>query len=123
MTQQNKLRLEIPPQLTASYSNATIITQTNSEFVYDFIQILPSDPRAKVQTRVVMTPTNAKLFMRALEQNIRVFEEKHGEISVPPQPVSLADHLFGMVKQGEGGQDDASASVSETDTPPQNSDS
>jgi hypothetical protein len=49
-----------------------------------------------------MTPANAKLFLNALSENLIRFEEKHGEISLPPQPVSLADQLFGGLKSTEG---------------------
>jgi hypothetical protein len=95
---QRQLRLEIPANLNAIYSNAVIISQTNTEIVMDFLQVMPNDPRARVQTRVVMTPVSAKSFLKALEQNLSRFEEKHGEIPLPPQPTSLADQLFGTVK-------------------------
>lgn len=95
---QRQLRLELPASLSAVYSNAVIISQTNTEIVMDFLQVMPNDPRARVQTRVVMTPVSAKSFLKALEQNLTRYEEKHGEIILPPQPSSLADQLFGTVK-------------------------
>src|SRR5664279_3770936 len=94
-TNNRQVRLEIPANLSAIYSNAVIVSQTTSEIVLDFLQMMPNDPRARVQTRVVMTPTNAKLFLKALENNLAHFEEKNGEISVPSQPGTLADQLFG----------------------------
>ncbi len=93
-----QLRLEIPTNLSATYANAAIVSQTTSEIVFDFLQVMPNDPRARVQTRVVMTPINAKLFMKALENNLAKYEEKHGEIPTPSQPGSLADQLFGGLK-------------------------
>lgn len=107
MTQQppannRQMRLEIPANLSATYANAVIVSQTTSEIVLDFLQIMPNDPRARVQTRVVMTPTNAKMFLKALESNLARYEEKHGEITVPQQPSTLADQLFGSIKpEGE----------------------
>jgi hypothetical protein len=105
MTQQpqspRQLRLEIPATLSTTYSNATMISQTHSEIVLDFIQILPNDPRARVQARVVLTPANAKMFLQALETNLKRFEEKHGEITTPPTPISLADQLFGTIRSGD----------------------
>jgi hypothetical protein len=98
---QRQLRLELPANLNAVYSNAVIISQTNTEIVFDFLQVMPNDPRARVQTRIVMTPTSAKSFLRALEQNLSRYEEKHGEITLPPQPISLADQLFGTIKPGD----------------------
>ncbi len=109
MTQQpprRGLRLEIPANLPATYSNATMVTQTHSEFVVDFLQVLPNDPRARALQRIVLTPATAKLLLGALTTQIERFEEKHGEISLPPQPISLADHLFGQIKPDdeEGGE-------------------
>ena len=102
MTQPPKpsrqLRLEIPATLNSTYANAVIVSQTHSEIVLDFIQVLPNDPRARVQQRVVMTPANAKLFLKAFETNLERYEQKHGEISLPPTPVSLADQLFGQIR-------------------------
>lgn len=99
--QQRKLNLEIPSNLSATYSNAVIVSQTHSEIIMDFLQILPNDPRARVQSRIVMTPANAKMFLKALEQNLSRFEDVHGEINLPPQPPSLADQLFGGFKGEE----------------------
>jgi hypothetical protein len=96
--QQRQLRLEIPANLNAIYANAVIISQTNTEIVMDFLQVMPNDPRARVQSRVVMTPVSAKSFLKALEQNLTRYEEKHGEIVLPAQPASLADQLFGVIK-------------------------
>lgn len=103
---QRKLQLEIPANMSGVHANAVIISQTHSEIVMDFIQILPNDGRARVQTRVVMTPANAKLFLRALTTNLERFETAHGEIDLPPQPTSLADQLFGGLKPEDdrGGQ-------------------
>ncbi len=104
MTQPHQIRLEIPANLTAIYANAAIVNQTMSEIILDFLQILPNDPRARVQTRIVMTPTNAKLFLNAQQANLARYEETHGEIPVPPQQPgnTLADQLFGTIKpEGE----------------------
>ncbi|MBN8591756.1 MAG: DUF3467 domain-containing protein [Anaerolineae bacterium] len=89
-----QVNLELPAGLTAIYSNAVVISQTLSEVVLDFVQVMPNDPRARVLSRIVMTPTAAKLFLQALGTNITQFEGLHGEIKVPPQPPSLADQLF-----------------------------
>jgi hypothetical protein len=93
-----QMRIEIPANLSAVYANAAIINQTHSEIILDFLQIMPNDTRARVQTRIALTPANAKLFLQALQQNLDKFEEKHGEITLPPKPVSLADQLFSTLK-------------------------
>jgi hypothetical protein len=105
-----QLRLEIPANLNAIYSNAVVVSHTSNEIVLDFTQIMPNDPRARVQQRIVMTPVGAKLFLNALEENLGRFEKKYGEVNLPPKPVSLAEQLFGNLKQTdddeEPGQDD-----------------
>ena len=93
----NRLRIEYPATLNATYSNAAIINSTQSEIIIDFMQILPNDPRARVQARVAMTPANAKLLLNALQERVAHFEQLNGEIKVPLRPPSLADQLFGSV--------------------------
>ena len=97
-----QLKLELPANLSAVYSNAVMISQTNVEIVLDFLQVMPNDPRARVQSRVVMTPTGAKAFLNALTQNLERYEQKHGEIELPPTATSLADQLFGGIKPEDG---------------------
>jgi hypothetical protein len=111
--QPGQFRLEIPNNLTASYANAAMVSQTHSEIILDFIQVLPNDPRARVQTRVAMTPANAKLFLQALQTNLERFEKKHGTISLPPKPVTLADQLFEAVKPDDENGDNISDTSAE----------
>ena len=96
--QQRQVRLEVPNTLNATYSNTVIISHSGSEVVMDFVQVMPNDTRARVQSRVVMTPANAKLFLRALGENLTRYEERNGEIKLPPQPPSLADQLFSNIR-------------------------
>ena len=103
---KRQVRLEIPANLNANYANAVVISQTHSEIIFDFIQVMPNDPRARVQTRVAMTPANAKSMLNALKTNLERFEAKHGEISMPPKPESLADQLFGNVQNDDDSDDD-----------------
>ena len=65
------------------YANFAVITHSPSEFVLDFARILPGTPKAKVYTRIVMTPHSVKLLNKTLEDNIRKFEDKFGEIKIP----------------------------------------
>ena len=100
---KREIKLEIPANLNAVYTNAAIISQTKHEIVFDFVQILPNDPRARIQSRVVMTPSSAKALMQALQKNIELYEQTNGEISTPPPPETLADQLFGSVKPEDEG--------------------
>ena len=63
-----------------TYANLTLITHSTSEFVLDFARRMPGAPKAKVHARVVMTPPNAVILLRALEKNIASFEERFGKI-------------------------------------------
>lgn len=108
MTQQpppRSLRLEIPANLAATYANATMVTQTHSELIVDFMQLLPNDPRARVLQRTILTPATAKLLLNALNEQVERFEAKHGPIELPEQPISLADRLFGQIRPDEEGTD------------------
>lgn len=96
-----QVRLEIPSKLDATYANAVLISQTHSEIIMDFAQFLPNTPQARVQSRIIMTPANAKSFLQALQTNLQNFEAKHGEIELPPKPQSLADQLFRGIKSDD----------------------
>ena len=85
--------LEIPPELSVEYVNLVRISHSPSELVFDFAQMLPGSSPAQVQSRIVMSPLGAKLFQRALAENLAKYESAFGEISVPGGG-SLADNLF-----------------------------
>ncbi len=90
---QPQFQLEIPPDLEMIYSNFAVITHSASEIVMDFARVLPNSPRHRVHARILMTPLNAKLLARALNENLAKYEAQFGEIIVPEGP-SLADALF-----------------------------
>lgn len=78
----NKINIELPENVADGvYSNLAVITHSNSEFVCDFVQMMPGMPKAKVRSRVVMTPENAKRLMNALKDNINKYEAVKGKIS------------------------------------------
>lgn len=106
---QRRFNLEIPADLAATYANFAIITHSPWEVFLDFAQILPNVPKARVQARLVLTPTNAKMLLTALQDNIARYEDQHGEIKVPSRPQTLADQLFGAIRpldeSGNGPED------------------
>ena len=69
-----------------TYSNLAIINHSVSEFVVDFINIMPGAPKAKVKSRIILTPQHAKRFVKALNENVTRFEDAHGEIKDYEQP-------------------------------------
>ena len=75
------LNIELTEEVAEGiYSNLAIINHSPSEFVLDFIQMMPGVHKAKVKTRVILTPQHAKRLMKALTDNITKFESQHGEI-------------------------------------------
>ena len=100
--QQNKGKLNIElPEETAqgTYSNLAIITHSPAEFVVDFIKVMPGVPKAKVKSRVVLTPEHAKRFMRALQDNVAKYESEHGPIKHTEGPPPLPMNFGGPTAQ------------------------
>jgi hypothetical protein len=87
------LNVEIPADLEMIYSNFAVITHSASEIIIDFARILPNTPRPAVHARILMTPLNAKLLLRALAENVEKYEAQFGPINIPGGG-SLADALF-----------------------------
>ncbi|MGD8402506.1 MAG: DUF3467 domain-containing protein [Anaerolineales bacterium] len=86
-------KLENPQELSTVYSNLARIAHSPADIVIDFAHLLPGEKSATVSARVLMTPMSAKLFLRALADNISRYEAAFGEIKVPVNS-SLADSLF-----------------------------
>jgi hypothetical protein len=83
----NQLNIEISEEVADGiYSNLAIITHSNSEFVLDFVRVMPGVPKAKVKARVLLTPQHAKRLMRALADNVQKFEAVHGPIRETDMP-------------------------------------
>jgi hypothetical protein len=81
--QQNQINIELSEEVAeGTYSNLVMIAHSNSEFVLDFIRMMPGVPKAKVKSRVVMTPEHAKRLLGALNDNIKKYEANFGSISV-----------------------------------------
>lgn len=77
----NKLNIELNEDVADGiYSNLAIISHSSSEFVFDFIKIMPGMPKAKVKSRILMTPEHAKRLITALQDNINKFEATHGKV-------------------------------------------
>jgi len=85
--------LEYPPDLVTKYVNMVRIVHSPTEIIFDFAHLLPGDAHTKVQARVLMTPLSAKLFLRAITENVAKYEASFGDINVPGEP-TLADRLF-----------------------------
>lgn len=79
---ENQLNIELSEEIAEGiYSNLAIITHSNSEFVLDFIRVMPGVPKARVKSRIILTPEHARRLLTALEDNIEKFEDQHGRIT------------------------------------------
>ena len=90
--QQEQINIELDEKIAEGiYSNLAIINHSSSEFVLDFVSIMPGIPKAKVKSRIVLTPRHAKRLMKAIGENIHRFEVAHGEIKDTEQtPIPLS---------------------------------
>jgi hypothetical protein len=94
----NPLNIELSDEIAQGvYSNLAIITHSASEFIIDFVRVMPGIPKAQVKSRIVLTPDHAKRLLLALQDNISKFESAHGNIKLaeggnmgmPPFPMNF----------------------------------
>jgi len=90
----NQISIELKEDIAqGTYSNLAIITHSSSEFVLDFVRIMPGIPKAEVKSRIILTPEHAKRLLLALKDNLTKYEAAHGEITlkgegfIPPIPM------------------------------------
>ncbi|WP_267739553.1 DUF3467 domain-containing protein [Myroides injenensis] len=93
---QNHFNIELD-EATAegTFSNLAIINHSTTEFVVDFVNIMPGVPKAKVKSRIILTPQHAKRLLSALSENIQRFESANGEIKDVDSPYNLSSVNFG----------------------------
>ncbi|MFD2873840.1 DUF3467 domain-containing protein [Mucilaginibacter ximonensis] len=97
---QNQLNIELSEEVAeGTYSNLAIITHSNQEFVLDFIRIMPGTPKAKVKSRIIITPEHAKRLLTALEDNIEKYEAVNGRIKVQQDPSGFPMNFGGTMGQ------------------------
>src|SRR6201986_2937590 len=77
----SQLNIEISEEVAeGEYANLAIIKHSHAEFVIDFVTVMPGTPKSKVKSRIILTPQHAKRFMKALTENIGLFEAGNGNI-------------------------------------------
>ncbi len=83
MEQKNEINIELKEDIAqGTYSNLAIITHSSSEFVVDFVRMMPGVPKAQVKSRIILTPEHAKRLLMALQENISKYEAAYGPIKV-----------------------------------------
>lgn len=90
----NQINIELSEEIAEGvYANLAMIAHSNSEFVIDFIRLMPGVPKAKVKSRIVITPEHAKRLLAALEENVRKYEDTFGTIKstneLPKFPINF----------------------------------
>ena len=92
----NHIDIELTEEIADGiYSNLAIISHSNSEFVIDFIRLLPGVPKAKVKSRILLSPQHAKRLHQALYETIRKFEAQFGEIEMQESAPQFPPMSFG----------------------------
>ncbi len=90
--EENQINIELSEEMAEGvYANLVMIAHSNSEFVLDFIRLMPGVPKAKVKSRVILTPEHAQRLLLALQDNISKYEDNFGEIreSIDPVPFPM----------------------------------
>jgi hypothetical protein len=91
---EQQINIELSEDIAEGiYANLAMIAHSNSEFVVDFIRLMPGVPKAKVKSRIIMTPDHAKRLLAALKDNIEKYENSFGKINsgggVPQFPLNF----------------------------------
>jgi len=79
----NEIQIELSDEMAqGTYANLAIISHSQSEFIMDFVRIVPGTPKAKVKSRIILTPDNAKRLLFALQDNLKKFDEQISQNAV-----------------------------------------
>ena len=90
----NEISIELPEEIAEGvYANLSIISHSNTEFILDFIRLVPNVPKAKVKSRVIMSPQQTKRLLQALRENIKRYEATNGiikeDMNTMPYPMNF----------------------------------
>ncbi|QKG57746.1 DUF3467 domain-containing protein [Hymenobacter sp. BRD128] len=97
-TDPNALNIELSEAIAeGEYANLVLIAHSTSEFVVDFIRMMPGAPKAKVKARIILTPEHAKRLLSALEENIQRFEQSYGPIKLHQEATTYPMNFGGAV--------------------------
>jgi len=97
---ENQLNIELSEEIAEGiFSNLAIITHSNTEFVLDFIRVMPGVPKAKVKSRIILTPEHAKRLVHAMLDNVEKFEAINGRIKTQEEPPGFPMNFGGPTAQ------------------------
>lgn len=94
----NQINIELTDDIAEGvYANLVMIAHSNSEFVLDFIRLMPGVPKAKVKSRVILTPEHAKRMLAALKDNVEKYESTFGKIRIPEESQRYPSNFSGTI--------------------------
>ena len=97
-SKKNQINIELSEEIAEGvYANLAMIAHSNSEFVIDFIRLMPGVPKAKVKARIVVTPEHAKRLLYALKDNIEKYEDTFGPIKKTDEAPKFPINFGGTV--------------------------
>lgn len=98
--ENNEISIELSEEIAeGTYANLAIVTHSNTEFVLDFIRVMPGVPKAKVKSRIVLTPDHAKALLRVLQDNINRYDAQSK--AAPSGPIDIPYPLDFNNSKGE----------------------
>jgi hypothetical protein len=102
--QQHQIKIELKePEAEGIYANLAMITHSPTEMIIDFARFMPGLTKARVLSRIIMTPMHAKMLHRALTENITKFEKQFGEIKIHGGPQQTSQPIgFGAAAEEPG---------------------
>lgn len=93
---KNQINIELSEEVAEGiYSNLAIITHSQSEFIIDFVKLMPGVQKAKVKSRIILTPEHAKRLYKALVDNLKKYESIHGPIKDAPNHENMPPFTLG----------------------------
>ncbi len=94
----NQISIELNEEMAeGTYANLVMIAHSNSEFVIDFIRLMPGVPKAKVKSRIILTPEHAKRMLYALKENIEKYEAVFGKIKIVEESQRYPTNFSGTI--------------------------
>lgn len=102
---QQQLNIELgEKEAEGIYANLAMIVHSPTEIIIDFARVMPRMPKARVLSRIIMTPMHAKMLHKALADNIKKFENQFGEIKIHG-PQNMGSKNIGFESQDDSESD------------------
>lgn len=94
----NQVNIELSTEVARGhYANLAMVAHSQTEFVVDFIQLMPGVEKGEVRSRIILAPEHAQRLLNALSDNIEKFEKQHGKIKKQPESPSFPVNFGGTI--------------------------